>query len=270
MNASIGTEVYNTDAGSVVARGMSYSQAELNDALGGAIRNLVEDVEGKRRIREALESVTLTDFQKDRLEAILNVDPGILDWEVGEALAEAHVTTCCGCQFPWPDKWDQRKNRSSLPGADLAGLELVNDEQRDFRFAFGEIKTSEDDRHPPGNMYGRHGLKAQLEDLRNNEEIRNTLFVYLGHRASGASWHLQYQSAAARYLADHTDVAIFGVLIRDVAPHEDDLKARSRSLADGQPQSMGIQLLAIYLPAGSIAHFRTHYARSEEGANAGG
>ena len=37
-------------------------------------------------------------------------------------------------------------------------------------------------RHPPGNMYGRHGLKAQLEDLRNNEEIRNTLFVYLGHR----------------------------------------------------------------------------------------
>ena len=81
-----------------------------------AVRNLVEDVEGKRRIREALESVTLTDFQKDRLEAILNVDPGILDWEVGEALAEAHVTTCSACQFPWPDKWDQRKNRSSLPG----------------------------------------------------------------------------------------------------------------------------------------------------------
>ncbi len=270
MSANIGTEVYKADAGAVIARGLSYSESELNAALSGPIRDMVEDREGRRRIREILETVPLTEFETDQLEAILNTDPTVQDWEVGEALAETHVSACHGCQFPWPDRWDQRKNRSSLPGADLVGLQVASDEQQDFRFAFGEVKTSEDSNHPPGNMYGRHGLKTQMEDLRNSKRIRDDLFLYLGHRASSAPWQSRYQSAAKHYLADHTDVAIFGLLIRDVRPHENDLKSRSHALADGQPPRMGIQLLAIYLPPGSIALFRTLYARKGEGANAGG
>ena len=210
-----------------------------------------------------------TEFEKDRLEEILKADPAVEDWEVGEALAESHVTTRRSCQFPWPDKWDKRKRRSSLPGADLAGIQETNDTEHSCRFAFGEVKTSEDNRHPPGNMYGRRGLSAQLEDLRDNKQIRDTLFLYLGHRAVSAPWQSQFQSAAKRYLADHADIAIFGVLIRDVEPHEKDLAARSSALADKQPLSMGIELLAIYLPPGSIARFRTYYTAISEGTNAG-
>lgn len=56
-----------------------------------------------------------------------------------------------------------------------------------------------------------------------------------------------------RFLAESTDVAIFGVLIRDVTPDERDLKTRSQNIAKKHPAKMHIELLAIYLPAGSIS-----------------
>jgi hypothetical protein len=268
MSVAAGSERYNVDTPPVVARGCPYTSAELEAALDGPVRAVVNDSEGRRRIRELLEGVTQTQFQKGHLEQILSVDLEPEDWEVGEALAETYVATHRVCTFPWPDKWDQRKSRSSLPGADLAGLQETNHPHHRFRFAFGEVKTSEDADHPPGNMYGRHGLKQQLEDLRDNKSIRDTLFLYLALRARDSTWEAQYKSAASRYLADHTDVAIIGVLIRDIPPHENDLKARSQALANGQPATMGIDLLAVYLPAGSIARFRSYYRTSEEGTDA--
>jgi len=267
MSIAAGTESYNVDTPPVMARGCSYTVAELDMALDGPIRDVVNDIEGKRRIRELLEGVPQTHFQKDHLEQILNADPEPEDWEVGEALAETYVATHRACTFPWPDKWDQRKSRSSLPGADLAGLQETDHPQNRFRFAFGEVKTSEEHAYPPGNMYGRRGLKQQLEDLRDQKPIRDTLFRYLAFRAAGAPWEAKYRSAASRYLADHTDVAIFGVLIRDVPPNENDLKARSQKLANNSPTTMRIELLAVYLPASSIARFRSSY-RTSGGADA--
>jgi hypothetical protein len=268
MTVAAGLECYNIDTPPVAARGCSYTAAELDAALDGPVRELVNDIEGGRRIRELLEGVSQTHFQKDRLEQILNADPEPEDWEVGEALAETYVTTHRSCTFPWPDKWDQRKSRSSLPGADLAGLQETEHRQHPFRFAFGEVKTSGENAYPPGNMHGRHGLKQQLEDLRDTKPIRDTLFRYLALRAVGTAWEAQFRSAASRYLADHTDVAVFGVLIRDVPPHENDLKARSQKLANGRPVMMRIDLLAIYMPAGSIARLGTFYRTSGEGGDA--
>jgi hypothetical protein len=262
MSVAAGAESYNVDTPPVMARGCSYSQGELDAALDGPVRTLVIDSEGRRQIHNLLEGVPQTYFEKKRLEQILNADVEPEDWEVGEALAETYVTTHRACTFPWPDKWDERKSRSSLPGADLAGLQETNHPQNRFRFAFGEVKSSGENTYPPGNMHGRHGLKKQLEDLRDVIPIRDTLFRYLGFRAVGADWQAQYRSAASRYLADHTDVAILGVLIRDVSPHENDLKARSRKLASGKPAAMGIDLLALYLPAGSITRFQTYYRTS--------
>ncbi len=37
-------------------------------------------------------------------------------------------------------------------------------------------------------MYGRHGINAQLGDLRNNKEVRDALVYYLGIRAPGTGW----------------------------------------------------------------------------------
>lgn len=71
-------------------------------------------------------------------------------------------------------------------------------------------------------------------------------------RAQGADWEDKFKAALARFLAESTDVAIFGVLIRDVPPDESDLKTRSKNIANKHPAKMHIELLAIYLPAGSI------------------
>jgi hypothetical protein len=101
-------------------------------------------------------------------------------------------------------------------------------------------------------MYGRHGLKAQLEDLRNVKSTRDTLFRYLAFRAKRASWETTFRHAAARYLNDAGDIALFGILVRDTSPNKGDLRARATALADKCPAATVIGLFAIYLPAEAI------------------
>ena len=170
-----------------------------------------------------------------------------------------------GGYFPWPDSRDERKAGSSLPGADLAGL---HQEGTEHRFAFGEVKTSNEGTYPPGTMHGRTGLKQQLEDLRDQVAIRNKLVKYLGHRAESAAWLDLYRIAAKRYLADQNDVRIFGLLVRDVPPHEDDLRVRVAKLGRDCPESMAINLVAMYLPQGSIATLGQRVAVLRNGGGA--
>ncbi len=54
MTMAVGTEVYNADSAAVVARGRSLADAELDAALDGAVRRIVENSEGTNRIRDAL------------------------------------------------------------------------------------------------------------------------------------------------------------------------------------------------------------------------
>ena len=134
------------------------------------------------------------------------------------------------------------------------------------RFAFGEVKTSSEKEYPPGACYGTTGLKQQLEDLWDDLGIRDDLVKYLGHRAAnGAAWKDQFMKAAARYFADKGDIRVFGLMVRDVLPHRDDLRVRVTALAKGCPAQMAIELLAIYLPEKSIEKLGTLAAKSRKG-----
>lgn len=259
MTVAAGVEVYNVDSSSVKARGRSLKADEHEEALDGPVRDLVENVTGKQKLKDAVATIELTGFQQDNFGAILDEDTDIEDWRVGEAYGESYLTTHRECLFPWPDKWDERKSGSSLPGADLAGVQKTDRKTNPYRFAYGEVKTSYEAKYPPSAVYGRTGLKQQMEDLRNSQPLRNDLFRYLGMRATGSAWYDKWKSATSRFLADDTDVSIFGVMFRDVPPDEADLRARSRSLAKGCPAKMGIELLAIYLPSGSISGFGEFY-----------
>ena len=101
-------------------------------------------------------------------------------------------------------------------------------------------------------MYGRTGLKQQLGDLRDNTSIRDDLFLYLGHRAKGAAWMERFRRAGKRYLANKSDVRLFGFLVRDVSPHEDDVRVRVERLGQGCPDGTRIELLALYLPVSRL------------------
>ncbi len=83
--------------------------------------------------------------------------------------------------------------------------------------------------------------------------MRDRAVVYLGHRATRSAWQGTYQKAAKNYIKTHgSGVTIFGVLVRDVPPNSDDLAASRQMLFENCPGKTLIELLAIYLPAGSI------------------
>lgn len=245
---------YTFGAHPVTGAGLGVAAADLDGALVGPVAAVFFDDAGRDEIQTLLGGLADTDFARENLERLLGGEKKPEDWRVGEALAEFFLTTNRACHFPWPDGRDERKRGSSLPGADLVGFQ--RDDGVD-RFAFGEVKTSAENTYPPGAAYGRHGLKQQLEDLRDRQTIRNDLVKYLGHRATHASWRDRYRSAAAVYLRDTNAVRIFGVLLRDVEPHQDDLRARVAALGQNCPPSTVVELLGIYLPQGRIATLAT-------------
>jgi len=247
-----GNTAYDVSHPPVGAVGYTVNDDELGMILEDHVAPIVRDDVGVADIKAILVGVTETDFTTKALEAALQSPEPLKAWQIGEALAEAFLAAVEVCTFPWPTARDLRDLKASLPGTDLVGFQATGDDTRPFRFAFGEVKTSHDSIVPPKVMYGRHGLKAQLEDLRNVKATRDTLFRYLAFRAKGALWEATFRHAARRYLNDAGDVAIFGVLVRDTSPHGDDLRARATALADNCPALTVIGLFAVYLPAKAI------------------
>jgi len=172
-------------------------------------------------------------------------------WRVGEAIAESYLVEHRHCEFPWPGGRDLKNPDSSPAGTDLVGFQTHA--TTSVRFSFGEVKTSNQNEHPPSLMYGRHGLKQQLEDLRDSPAVKDALVKYLGLHASGRPWLGRFREAATRYIHDRTDVAIFGVLVRDVEPNSLDCSERAKRLAQQCPPSSAIELLALYLPVDRIS-----------------
>jgi hypothetical protein len=234
---------------SVKGVGLSFTDDELDSDFIRLISEVVYDYQGQIDLGEVLNGVAETEFESQGVERILTNTHEPEPWRVGEAFAESYLTYNRVCFFPWPDGRDERKSGSSLPGADLVGFHNQGDAER---FAFGEVKTSSDRTYPPGTMYGRTGLKQQLEDLAGSLPIRDDLVKYLGHRASNSTWLDRYQKSAKRYLKNDKDVSIFGLLVRDVTPHEDDLRARVNKLENTCPESMSVDLMALYLPEDGI------------------
>ncbi len=249
MTIVAGSIQYQLGAVPVSGCGFSYSADELDAALSGPVAEVVFDDSGKADIDVLLTGLAETDFEKGEVERILSDTKPPEDWRVGEALAESYLVHQRGCVFPCPDGRDERKSGSSLPGADLVGFQSNGSD--DF-FVFGEVKTSTENKHPPGAMYGRTGLKKQIEDIKDDVKIKDDLFRYLCHRAQTSDWEDTFRRAAKNYIQSKTNVRIFGFLVRDVEPNQDDLRVRVSKLTKSQHADMVIELLALYLPPNSI------------------
>ncbi len=249
MTVAVGKVIYSLGGIPCSGSGVQWSSEELDIAINGPVAAVLFDEAGKANIEDILMGLADTSFAQEGLRQILQVPDKFEDWRVGEAIAETYLTDHRSCYFPWPDGRDERKSGSSLPGADLVGFGIDGDGDC---LAFGEIKTSSDLSHPPRVMYGRTGLKKQLEDLRDSKPTRDTLLKYLGHRARGAVWQKRFENAGRRYLQNRSDVQLYGFLVRDVQAHQDDLRARVTALTIDCPQGTQIELLALYLPRDSI------------------
>lgn len=264
MTVSVGDETYTHGVPPCVGRGVSWTQSELQTAISDQVAVIVYDDEGTADIEDLLLGVAETEFEQQKLADVLQDTDTVENWRVGEAVAETYLTDHRSCTFPWPDGRDARKRTASLPGADLVGFQL---DSTGIRFAFGEVKTSGEKKYPPQAMHGRTGLKQQIEDLRDREDIRDDLLKYLGHRAGTAAWKERYQAASKRYLSNSADVQLFGILVRDVDPNTEDLRVRVEKLAKNCPKGTSIELMALYLPGGAIEKLATMALTAHEGAD---
>lgn len=250
MKIPPGKKEYTADTATVKAEGLSYSQEELTAALENRIVGILRDDTGRAHIKETLQDVADTDFSTQKLEQILDRNPSIKDWQVGEAIAEAYLEDHKQCEFPWPSGRDIRNPNASPAGADLVGFRV---QDKKIRFAFGEVKTSEEKKYPPQVVTGAHGLENQLKHLRDSRKDKDYLVIlYLGYRSPGTTWEKSYRAATARYLNNPDNVSLFGILIRDIEPDKKDLKSSAIRLGNKCPEKTSIELYAIYLPEGSI------------------
>ncbi len=249
MTVAHGQVVYSVGSPPCTGLGLTWLTEELNAALAGPVAKALFDDEGNSDVHQILSEAVETEFEQNELQRVFTDTTTIEDWRVGEAIAATWLTDHRDCCFPWPAKRDERKLGSSLPGADLVGLHT---DSKGECLAFGEVKTSSEAKYPPRVMIGRTGLRQQLADIRDNKSIRNRLLVYLGQRAKGTTWITKFQRAAKRYLANSTDVHLFGFLVRDVPASMNDVRARTESLAQDCPTGTKIEILALYLPADRI------------------
>jgi hypothetical protein len=215
------------------------------------VQAILKDPRGNQQLQQLLSSVVNTDFEQAGLQQLLADETVPSNWRVGEAIAEAFVADTGNCHFPWPTGRDLKNPQASPAGCDLTGFQLTNDDSLSYRFAFGEVKTSEQLQSPPSVM---KSLGKQLYDLRDRHQIKDALCRYLGHHAVKTDWESQYKSAAARYLqSDAEDIAIYGVVVRDVAAQATDISGQARKLASDCPTKTAMVLYALYLPRNMIA-----------------
>jgi hypothetical protein len=246
--ASLGCSIsYSGCKGSASWEGrVVYDDAAFTQYVREVVRPRVADADSS--FASDLRGLATTGMETEFVERLLNAVPEPKDWEIGEALAECALRSDSGREVHWP--WntvrDRRTPRASLPGADLVGFFREDDT---VLLLFGEVKTSWDTSAPPGVMNGGSGMAWQLEQSATRLDIQHALLKWLHARCGGPPYRDLYEKAVARYLkSEGKDLLLVGVLIRDTAPSERDLKARGEALAVTLPAPTRIELIAWYLP----------------------
>lgn len=227
-------------------RGVNINDADEFDVyLRGPVWDRVNDAEFEADLAQDLQALATTDMATQTLESLLNAVVPPQDWEIGEAMAECLLSDEMGAVWPWNENRDRKTPKASLPGADIVGF---IGEGEDTTFLFGEVKTSSHAGNPPGVMNGRSGLAHQIDTIATTPSHHFTLIKWLSARCTTEDLRARFRTAAERYLASEgKDFAIAGVLLRDTAAHQDDLRTRGQTFGAG-PDQPRIRLDAWYTP----------------------
>lgn len=241
----IGGLAYDTSHGQVKARGHVLDEKYIQ-TIAPDVQSILKDDVGVQEIKDALLGLVETEFGNTTLSQLLAPPTSFEEWRVGEALAEHHLVTHVGCQFPWPDSRSTRNPNSSSGGVDLIGFQVA----ATTRFVFAEVKTSHEKAWPPRLLTSRsHGLQTQLAGLIAGDDRSEWAIRYLSMNSIGRPWFHTFKDAMRTYLKDKLDIAIFGVLIHATDPQVNDLKDRAKNLAPLAVAPCSVALIAIYLSA---------------------
>lgn len=240
---------YQSTHGCVSCDGLHAQDGDVLGAfLTGPVAARLDDTEGGEELRDHLRGLSLTGMGQDALAEVLAAEVSEeRDWAAGEALAEALLEEDHDVVLPWNTVRDKRNPFASLPGADIVGFQRDGDSHR---LALGEVKCSSEAQWPPQVMSGRSGgIGHQLDNLATNLGTICQLLKWLLHRVKRTAYEEAFNQACTRYLnSGHRDLSLFGVLVRDQAANEADLRARGRSLGGQLQAPTRCRLIALYLP----------------------
>ncbi|OEU70332.1 MAG: hypothetical protein BA863_05560 [Desulfovibrio sp. S3730MH75] len=248
MSESFATLAYEDREQQVCWQGYTLSDNDVFDSfMKEDVAARLNDEEGSSEFESHLRGLSLTEFGKDSLEAVLKAGtPEENDWAVGEALAETWLSQEHEVIWPWNMERDKRNANASLPGADLVGF-VVNG--TDTRLVMGEVKSSAQDQYPPNVLYGRSGMINQIDRLANDLGTIQTLLSWLLHRCKNTEFETYYNASAILYFdSGNKAVSLFGVLIRDTEANELDLKNRGKALGSSLNTPTSCHLIALHLP----------------------
>ena len=238
---------YSRTAGSVRWEGRTVnSQQQFERYVRDVVRPRLTDEESS--FQPHMRGLATTGVETRYVERLLHAVPESKTWEVGEAFAECALRDHSDGEVHWP--WntvrDRRTPRGSLPGADLVGFYRAGTE---VVLLFGEVKTSSDLRTPPGVMTGGSGMVWQLGQIAARLDVQRALLEWLYERCKSPLHLRLFDEAVGRYMASEgTALLLAGVLIRDTAPSEADLRVRGGELADRFDDPTRVDLVAWYLP----------------------
>ncbi len=230
--------------------GFEFKKEYVAARFPNEVKQRLVDYEGTSTLINDFDPVAKTGFDKSALEDIFKLDLGEdPPWRIGEAFAECFLQESHKIRFWHNHLRDMKNPRASNAGADLVGF---TDHQGETIFVFGEVKTSEDERSPPEVIYGRTGLKKQIEDLSNSHRARCYLIRYLAFKTrklpQGDPFAEDFSKALTVYMRRNKRVCLIGVLVRDTVANKNDLKARYDGHAHSTDQDMVITFLGLYVP----------------------
>lgn len=213
--------------------------------LSNAVKERLKDPTPTLKLREIIQGLESTGFAHSAIQEE-EKQVKVKDWEIGEAVAEVFLMENHECHFPWPTRWDRRTPEASLPGPDLVGFHSYT---LNHRFVFGEVKTSSELVYPPTVIRdSKKGLKTQLKNLLESEDIREQLVQWLYVRAPSLPNPSVYDEALKTYYLKGTKAWILGMLVRGSTK----LNAKDMESVKNELEKMTgdfeVTLMVIHLP----------------------
>lgn len=235
--------------------GIVFEENETNTLLQNNVRNRLIDRPQRDEMLNILQSLEQdTGFARSEslledIQALSNQDVDVQDFRIGEALAEVVLEEHFSCRFYWNELRDARNPKGNKTGADLVGFIEIDNE---ILFLFGEVKTSSEQQSPPQVMTNTIGMEYQLRNLYKEQQKRLILISYIQNKISVVednNYKQDFDSAIKNYYRQSsTNYLLYGVLIRDTEPNENDIQGSYNRLKEEILEPNGLKLLAVYVP----------------------
>jgi hypothetical protein len=248
------TQVYSIGRkSSVRAEGYAWRDANsCREYFGKRVAGRLKEGNGSEFLRKYLDKMPDTGFSLTHLRIEAAQDKPARDWEIGEAFAESMLEDYFDCLFPWPTSRDQREKDGHATGPDLPGYNQHT--KGNARFAFGEVKSSSQEKSPPfvvsgvDGKAGKETMVGQLRRLLTEASRRQILIAWLGFRETrDETGKSRFDQALKRY-GESNECLVAGCLVCGKRPEGEADLAEAHAALESHVAERELWLFAFYLP----------------------